>query len=138
MIRSSPIKRSHQTSKHAGSCFACNVTLTDAYINLLCTNYASNHANPPSYQSVEHACLGRRSRSLARRSSRLRHLFRNLWYSENVHYRENHRVHKSCSKFFPNKYYKKLDKNIRLTEKESIKKHLLFKRYKGFSPRTNL
>ena len=96
------------------------------------------HAKHLPYQMFKHACLVRRSRSLARRSSRLRHLFRNLRYSENVYYRENHRVHKSCSKIFPNKYYKKLGRNTRLTEKESIKNHLLLKSYKGFSLGTDL
>ena len=40
-------------------------------------------------------------------------------------------VTKSCLKIFPNKYYKKLDRKIKLTEKESIKNQLWFKSYKG-------
>ena len=81
--RSSLIKRSQQTSKHTVSCLACNVTLTDAHMP--CTNLSSKHAKHLSYQRFKHACLVRRSRSLARRSSRLRHLLQNLRYSETVH-----------------------------------------------------
>ena len=96
------------------------------------------HAKHLSYPRFKHACLVRRSRSLARRSSRLRHLSRNLRYSEKCILRENQRVHKSCSKFFSNKSYKKLDKIIRLSEKESLKNHFLLKSYKGFCPGTHL
>jgi hypothetical protein len=39
-------------------------------------------------------------------------------------------VTKSCSKNFPNKYYKKLDRKIKMTEKESTQNHLWFKSYK--------
>ena len=71
------------TPEHTFSCLACNVILTDAHMP--CTNHSSKHAQHSSYQRFKHACLVRRSRSLARRSSRLRHLLRNLRYSENVH-----------------------------------------------------
>ena len=71
------------TSKHTASCLACNVILTDAH--MLCTNHSSKHAKHSSYQRFKHACLVRRSRSLARRSSRLRHLLRNLRYNETVY-----------------------------------------------------
>ena len=71
------------TSKHRVSCLACNEILTDAHMPS--TNHSSKHAKHPSYQRFKHACLVRRSRSLARRSSRLRHLLRNLRYSETVH-----------------------------------------------------
>ena len=37
-----------------------------------------------------------------------------------------------------NKYDKKLDRNIKMTEKESIKNHFLFKSYNGFNPGTFL
>ena len=69
------------TSKHTVSCLACNVTLTDAHMP--CTNHSSKHAKHSSYQRFKHACLVRRSRSLARRSSRLRHLLRYLRYKIN-------------------------------------------------------
>ena len=71
------------TSEHTDSCLTCNEILTDAHMP--CTNHSSKHAKHLSYRSFKHACLVRRSRSLARRSSRLRHLLRNLRYSENVH-----------------------------------------------------
>ena len=71
------------TSKHTASCLACNVILTDAH--MLCTNHSSKHAKHSSYQRFKHACLVLRSRSLARRSSRLRHLLRNLRYNETVY-----------------------------------------------------
>ena len=71
------------TLEHTDSCLTCNEILTDAHMP--CTNHSSKHAKHPSYQRFKHACLVRRSRSLARRSSRLRHLLRNLRYSENVH-----------------------------------------------------
>ena len=80
-----PIKTSHQVSKHTGSCLACNITLTDALINVPWTNYSRKHAKHLSYQRFKRACLVRSSRSLARRSSRLRHLFRNLRYSEEAY-----------------------------------------------------
>ena len=66
------------TSKHTVSCLACNVILTDAH--MLCTKPFKQ-----TCKTLKHACLVRRSRSLARWSSRLRHLLRNLQYSENVH-----------------------------------------------------
>ena len=69
------------TSKHTDSCLACNVILTDAHMP--CTNHSSKHAKHLSYQRFKHACLVRRSRSLARRSSRLRPLSRNLRQSRN-------------------------------------------------------
>ena len=71
------------TSEHRVSCLACNVILTDAHMP--CINHSSKHAKHLSYRRFKHAFLVRRSRSLARRSSRLRHLLRNLRYSENVH-----------------------------------------------------
>ena len=71
------------TSKHRTSCLACNVILTDAHMP--CTNHPSKHAKHSSYQRFKHACLVQRSRSLARRSSRLRHLLRNLRYNETVY-----------------------------------------------------
>ena len=71
------------TSELTDSCLTCNEILTDAHMP--CTNHSSKHAKHLSYQWFKHACLVRRSRSLARRSSRLRHLFRNLRYSENVY-----------------------------------------------------
>ena len=69
------------TSEHTDSCLACNAILTDAHMP--CTNHSSKHVKHLSYQRFKHACLVRRSRSLARRSSRLRHLSRNLRQSRN-------------------------------------------------------
>ena len=71
------------TSEHTDSCLTCNEILTDA--NMPCTTHSNKHAKHLAYQWSEHACLVRRSRSLARRSSRLRHLLRNLRYNETVH-----------------------------------------------------
>ena len=45
---------------------------------------------------------------------------------------------KSCLNFFQVNIIKKLDKNLKRTEKESIKNHFLFKSYKGFNPGTFL
>ena len=45
---------------------------------------------------------------------------------------------KNCLNFFSNKDDKKLDKNLKRTEKESIKNHFLFKSYKSFNPGTFL
>ena len=71
------------TSEHTDSCLTCNEILTDAHMP--CTNHSRKHAKHQSYQRFKHACLVRRSRSLARRSSRLRHLSRNLRYRENAY-----------------------------------------------------
>ena len=48
----------------------------------------------------------------------------------------------TCTETFPNifsnKSHKKLDKILRLSEKESLKNHFLLKSYKGFCPGTHL
>ena len=71
------------TSEHTDSCLTCNEILTDAHMP--CTNHSSKHAKHLSYRRFKHACLVRRSRSLARRSSRLRHLLQYLRYKETVY-----------------------------------------------------
>ena len=41
-------------------------------------------------------------------------------------------MHRTVFQIFSNKYDKKLDRKIKMTEKESIKDQFLFKSYKGF------
>ena len=102
------------------------------------TNYSSKHATHSSYQKFKHACLVQSSRSLARWSSRLRHLLRYLQYKKNMRYRKYQGVHKKYSKYFSNKSDKKLDEILKRTKKESIKKTFLIKSSKGCCPGTHL
>ena len=91
--------------------------------------------NHSSYQKFKHACLVRSSRSLAWRSSRFRHLLWYLRYKKIRTYRKYRECTEKCSKYFSNKYDKKLDRKIKMIEKESTKNHFLFKSYKGFKTR---
>jgi len=64
------------------------------------TSYSSKHATHSSYQRFKHACLVRSSRSLARRSLRLRHLLRYLRYKRNRILRKYVRAQKVFQIFF--------------------------------------
>ena len=55
-----------------------------------------------------------------------------------MRYRKYQEVHKKYTKYFSNKSDKKLDKILRLSEKESLKNLFLLKSYKGFCPGTYL
>ena len=55
-----------------------------------------------------------------------------------MRYRKYREVHKIYTKYFSNKSDKKLDKNLKRTEKESMKNTILLKSYKGFCPGTHL
>ena len=116
--------------------FAWNITFNEMFINMPWTTKMQTCNNHSSYQKFKHAFLVWSSQSLTWRSSRLRHLLRYLWYKRKIcTYRKYRACTEKCSKYFSNKYDKKLDRKIKMTEKESIKNHFLFKSYKGFKPR---
>ena len=69
------------TLEHAGSCLTSNEVFTDTHMPR--TNFQANMQNTYHIKCSKHACLVRRTRSLARRSSRLLHLSRNLRQSRN-------------------------------------------------------
>ena len=69
------------TLEQPGCCLTSNEVFTNTHMPR--TNFHANMQNTCHIKCSKHACLVRRSRSLARRSSRLLHLFRNLRQSRN-------------------------------------------------------
>ena len=61
---------------------ACNMTFIEMLINMPWNYLMQTMPRHSSYQKFKHACLVRSSRSLARWSSRFRHLLRYLRYTE--------------------------------------------------------
>ena len=108
-----------------GRCLTSNEVFTDTHMPR--TNSHVNMQNICRIKCSKHACLVRRSRSLARRSSRLLHLFRNLRQSRNGYYRENQHLHRNFSKYFSNKSHKKTRQNLKIVRKRITQKHLFTK-----------
>ena len=117
------LQHCHRTHPHANT-WPCILTSIHSWNSLASLSQVTGHssvcsstchkllnANMPkqsSYQKFKHACLVRSSRSLARWSSRLRHLLRYLRYKENICAIVNT---KGCTKSIPNIFQINLIKN---------------------------